>query len=210
LGHAKPYIGKTTSLTFIRPGDKGDHHPRTLGPACDMKGQIMPRDMISLTIDNLSVFTKTLRNTLKQHDILPGHATMLGLVAKAAGYDNFRHLKADGPPSSTYVPTKKKRMERAMRVFENGIMTRWPKQTSVQGLCMWVFWAALTAREDMTEKQVNALLNARHSFKDHALLRRSLVDHKMVTLALDGSNYRRIEQAPPEDAAFLIAAQRPS
>jgi len=170
----------------------------------------MPRDTISITIDDLSVFTKALRNTLKQHDGLPGHATMLGLVAKAAGYDNFQHLKAAGPATTAYVPTEKKRMERAMRVFEDGMMTRWPKQTSVQGLCLWVFWAALPAREEMTEKQVNALLNARHSFKDHALLRRSLVDHKMVTRAADGSKYRRIEQAPPEDATFLIAAQRPS
>jgi hypothetical protein len=143
------------------------------------------------------VFTKTLCNTIKQHDGLPGQATMLGLVAKAAGYDNFRHLKAIGPPSSPYVPTERKRMECAMRVFEGGIMTRWPKQTSVQGLCMWVFWAALPVRENMTEKQVNALLNARHSFMDQALLRRSLADHKMVTRAVDGSNYRRIEQAPP-------------
>jgi hypothetical protein len=175
-----------------------------------MKGQIMPKDTISITIDDLSVFTKSLRNALKLHDGLPGHAKMLGLVAKAAGYNNFQHLKAARPATTAYVPTEKKRMERAMRVFEGGIMTRWPKQTSVQGLCMWVFWATLPAHEDMTESQVNALMIARHSFKDHALLRRSLVDHKLVTRAADGSKYRRIEQAPPEDAAHLIAAQRPS
>ncbi len=170
----------------------------------------MPRDTISITIDDLSVFTKTLRNKLKQHDGLPGHATMLGLVAKSAGYDNFQHLKAEKVATTAFVPTEKKRMERALRVFENGTMTRWPKQNSVRELCLWVFWAALPAREDMTEKQVNALLTARHNFKDHALLRRALVDLKMVTRRPDGSIYRRVELAPPEDAGFLIAAQRPS
>lgn len=180
------------------------------GPACDMKGQTMPRDTISITIDDVSVFTKSLRNSLKQHEGLPGHATMLGFVAKAAGYDNFQHLKAVKPATTVYVPAEKKRMERALRVFDAGIMTRWPKQTSVQALCMWVFWADLPARQDMTETQVNDILNTRHSFKDHALLRRSLVDHRLVTRANDGSKYRRIEQAPPEDATVLIAAQRPS
>ena len=170
----------------------------------------MARDIISITIDDLSMFTKSLRNTLKQHDGLPGHATMLGLVAKAAGYENYQHLKAIKPDVKTYQPVEKKRMERALRIWDNGIMTRWPKQTSVQGLCLWVFWAALPAKQDMTETEVNEVLNARHAFKDHAILRRSMVEHRMIQRTTDGSVYRRIEQAPPDDAAFLIAAQRPS
>jgi hypothetical protein len=170
----------------------------------------MAREPLSIVIDDVSVFTKSLRNTLKQHDGLPGHATMLGMVAKAAGYENYQHLKADKPATSAYVPVEKKRMERALRIWQDGVMTRWPKQTSVQGLCLWVFWAALPAKQDLTEKQVNAILNARHDFKDHAILRRSMVEHRMLQRTTDGSVYRRIEQAPPADAAYLIAAQRPS
>ncbi len=168
----------------------------------------MPRENISLTIGDLSLFTKSLRNTLKQHDGLPSHASMLGLVAKAAGYDNYQHLKAVKPTGD--APDKNKRLERALRIWQNGVMTRWPKQTSVQELCLWVFWAALPAKQDMTEGEVNEILNAGHAFGDHALLRRSMVAHRLLQRTTDGSVYRRIERAPPADATYLIAAQRPS
>ena len=170
----------------------------------------MARETISITIDDLSIFTKTLRKTLQQQDRLPGHAAMLGLVAKAAGYDNYQHLKAAKPVARKKASPSGRQLERALRLWENGLMTRWPKQISVQRLCMWVFWADLPGKTDMTEKQVNAILNARHSFGDHAILRRSLVEHGLVQRTTDGSVYRRIEQAPPPEAVDLIAAQRPS
>lgn len=169
----------------------------------------MPRDTISLTIPDLSGFTKSLRNALIQADQLPSHATMLGLVAKAAGYDNYQHLKAAKPTLIDEQPSKQ--LTRAMRLFDDGQMTRWPKQHAVQGLCMWVFWAAIPAKQDLTEKEVNAILKARHAFGDHALLRRSLIDHRLAKRTPDGKTYRRIEQAPPPDAQALIAAvYRPS
>lgn len=170
----------------------------------------MARETISITIDDLSTFTKSLRGALKQHDALPGHATMLGLVAKAAGYDNFQHLKAVKPAEKTPEAPQSKAMERDLRIWEDGLMTRWPKQISVQNLSMWVFWEDVPSKTDLTEKQVNAILNARHTFKDPAILRRSMVEHKLMQRTRDGSVYRRIEQAPPPEAAALIAAQRPS
>lgn len=163
----------------------------------------MPKTNVTITIDDLSAFTKELRSALLQRENTPGHATMLNLVAKAAGYENFHHLKAKKP----LVANDKKRgkqLERALRVFSDGTMTRWPKQTAVQGLCLWAFWAALPARTDLSEAQVNAVLKAGHNFGDHALLRRSLVDHRLVVRTNDGKVYRRIEQAPPPDAATLI------
>lgn len=163
----------------------------------------MPREPISITIDDLSAFTKTLRNSLLRQDKLPSHASMLGLVAKSAGYDNYQHVKAEKPKPAKAPDAK--RLERALRAFDNGKMIRWPKQTAVQGLCLWVFWAALPARKDMTEKEVNAVLNAGHDFGDHALLRRSLIDHRLVQRTADGKVYRRIEQPPPAEAAALIA-----
>lgn len=164
----------------------------------------MPRDIISITIPDLSAFTKSLRNSLIQQDNLPSHASLLTLVAKAAGYDNFQHLKAAKP----VIPmgSSDKQLQKALRVFEDGVMTRWPNQTAIQGLCIWVFWAALPARTDMSEKHVNAVLKSGHSFGDHALLRRSLIDHKLVSRTKDGKTYRRIEQAPPPDAVTLIAS----
>jgi hypothetical protein len=164
----------------------------------------MPRDIHAVTIADLSAFTKTLRRALLQQPAFPGHAAMLGLVAQAAGYTNFQHLKQAAPP-----PAKmSQRLERALRVYDAGIMTRWPKQTAVQGLCLWPFWARLPARVDLSEQQVNAILQQGHSFGDHVLLRRSLIDHRLVTRTNDGRIYRRIEQAPPPDAITLMAAQR--
>jgi hypothetical protein len=169
----------------------------------------MPRQTQQITIEDLSTFTKSLRATLLQQDDFPSHAKMLSLVAKAAGYDNYQHLKADAPTPHAAKPPRG--IARALRVFESGLMTRWPKQTSVQGLCLWAFWAKLPANHDMTEAEVNAVLKAGHSFGDHALLRRSLIDHRLVTRTKDGRTYRRIEQAPSADALSVIAAvQRPT
>ncbi len=168
----------------------------------------MPREIQTITIADLSVFTKSLRAALLRTDAIPGHAAMLSLVAQAAGYANYQHLKATPPPVAA-KPSRQ--LDRARRVFDGGIMTRWPQQTAVQGLCLWVFWARLPARQDMTETEVNAVLKAGHSFGDHALLRRSLIDHRLVTRTTDGKIYRRIEQTPPPEALSLLSAlQRPS
>lgn len=170
----------------------------------------MPRDIHTVTIPDISTFTKTLRASLHGEKGVPSHAKMLSLVAKAAGYANYQHLKATTP--LIQEPRPKKRFERALRAFDaTGVMTRWPNQTHVQGLCLWVFWARLPAKTDMTENDVNAVLQAGSSFGDHALLRRSLIDHRLVTRSTDGRIYRRIEQPPPPEAAQLIAqVQRPS
>ena len=170
----------------------------------------MPRQLIPLAINDLSAFTRTLRHALQQQETVPTHATLLGLVAKAAGYENYQHLKAQNTTPPTSQATQSQGLKRALRVFENGVMTRWPKQTSVQAICMWVMWARLPAQTDLTETEVNTILMAHHSFGDHALLRRSLIDHRLVTRTNDGRIYRRIEQAPSDDGATIIAAQRPS
>jgi hypothetical protein len=168
----------------------------------------MPRDIHSITIADLSVFTRSLRADLLRTDAIPSHAAMLGLVAKAAGYANFQHLKA-APKPVAVKPSRQ--VDRALRAFDGGMMTRWPQQTAVQGLCLWVFWARLPARRDLTETDVNTVLKEGHTFGDHALLRRSLINHKLVTRTMDGKTYRRIEQAPPPEALALLAAvQRPS
>ena len=171
----------------------------------------MPRQLQQITINDLSTFTKNLRASLQQQAGFPSHAGMLSLVAKAAGYENYQHLKADAPAPTSTNPKSSRGVARALRAFDHGIMARWPKQTSVQGLCLWGFWAKLPANQDLTESDVNAVLIAGHSFGDHALLRRSLIDHRLVTRTKDGRTYRRIERAPPAEALLVIAAvQRPA
>ena len=160
----------------------------------------MTRDVTSLTISDLSTFTKALRADLLARDGIPSHATLLSAIAKAAGYGNHQHLKASKPQARDPQLTK------AFRAFDaSGIMTHWPKQTGTQGLCLFVFWAQFAANTDLSEKDVNAVLKAGHSFGDHPLLRRSLIDHKLLTRTIDGKVYRRIERAPPPAAITLIS-----
>lgn len=160
----------------------------------------MTRDLIPLSIKDVSLFTKALRADLLARDTIPGHATLLSMVSKAAGFDNHQHLKATAPAKPDPKLTK------ALRAFDqNGIMAHWPKQTTVQGLCLAVFWAQLPANTDLSEKDINTVLIGGHSFGDHPLLRRSLIDHRLVTRTIDGRIYRRVERAPTDGATTLIA-----
>lgn len=170
----------------------------------------MPRDLISLTIPDLSAFAKALRADLVALPELPGHLTLLGLLARAAGYKNYQQLKAT--PAAPAAPPDLKRLHKAQRAFDSaGRMQAWPGQTATQRLCLWVLWSRLPARRDLTEAEVNAILLDSATFGDHVLLRRSFIDHKMMTRTQDGSIYRRIEQTPPPEALGLIhaVAQRP-
>ena len=160
----------------------------------------MPRDYISLTIPDLSTFAKTLRSELQKNDDLPGHAAFLTLIAKAAGFENHQHLRSsqETPPNP--------QLAKARMVFDKqGMMFRWPKQTSVQELCLWTFWARLPDQTDMTEQQVNDILIAGHSFGDHPLMRRAMIGHKMMTRTNDGRVYNKVPQEMPEGASQLYS-----
>ncbi len=162
----------------------------------------MSQDVTTLYVADVSAFTKALRKSLSEADVLPGHAAMLAMVAKAAGYRNHQHLKADQPKITELDELA---LKRALRVFdEQGRMIRWPKWTKVQGLCLWPFWARMPAHQDMTEKEVNEILKPGLTFGDHVLLRRSLIDHKLATRTIDGRTYRRIEQRPTQEALALM------
>ncbi|QXT38757.1 DUF2087 domain-containing protein [Gymnodinialimonas ceratoperidinii] len=168
----------------------------------------MTRSPEPLYIADLSLFTKSLRTSLARDSTAEpiGHAKLMDLIAKAAGYRNQQARRAAAPPAPE-APRPSSRVGRALRCFdETGQMTRWPKQTMVQALCLWVMWHHLPPRRELSEPEVNAVLNARHSFGDHALLRRSLVDHGLLARSRDGRVNRRIEQRPPDDARAMIQA----
>jgi hypothetical protein len=169
----------------------------------------MPRETIALTIPDLSDFARALRARLEGEPALPGHQALLGHLAAAAGFRNWQHLRAAlGPapaPAPPPDPAALRRLERAAHVWDAaGRMKHWPGQTALQGLCLWVFWARMPAGVEMTEPEVNALLRAGHLFGDHVLLRRSLIDHRLVRRSPDCRSYARIEQPPPPEALALI------
>ncbi len=163
---------------------------------------------IPLVIEDVSQFARALRKHWP--DEPPGHAALLSLVAKAAGYRNHQALKAEfglPTPEVPFSDLEERRLRDALRVFDlEGHMTRWPLKTSVQGLCLAIFWASLPARRDMSEKDVNNVLKSGERFGDHVLLRRCLIEHQMVTRERDGSVYRRVERKPTPLERALIRA----
>ncbi|MEC3860449.1 DUF2087 domain-containing protein [Mesobacterium sp. TK19101] len=161
----------------------------------------MTRDVIPLSVPDISSFAKALRAQLTDP---PGHAELLSIVARAAGFRNYQHLKAQTAPRPR---ADDKLVTRATRCFDGqGRMAMWPARTQVQGLCLWVIWAGLPPRESMTERQISSRIDALTAFRDAAQIRRSLVENRLVTRTRDGAAYERIERAPTPEAAALLTA----
>ncbi|MFG1418287.1 DUF2087 domain-containing protein [Xanthobacter sp. V0B-10] len=190
----------------------------------------MSRPVFPLAADDISAFARALRGQLARCDHLPSHLELLNMLARAGGHRNFQHFRAvaEGaedatpravqPPAGPVAePVDEKRVERVARLFDaEGRLTRWPGKESWRHLCLWALWSTLPAGETFAEREINARLNARHLFEDHALLRREMADRGMVWRTADGRAYRRIEQRPPAEARALIrrvaahlAVQRP-
>ena len=84
-------------------------------------------------------------------------------------------------------------------------MTSWPSRYAHQMLCLWVFWSRVPRGAVFTERQISEHLKDWHAFGDHALIRRAMIDGRMLERNVDGSEYRRIEQAPPTELPALLA-----
>lgn len=163
----------------------------------------MSRTPLPLVIEDLSTFATALRKSWP--DDPPGQSQALTLIAKAAGYRNHQHLKADAQTDAPLDKPAVRRIEDALRVFDDaGIMQRWPKKTSVQRLCLVWFWSRLPSRRDLTEKEVNESLKAGEAFGDHVLLRRSLIDGRLVNRTKDGHIYRRCEIRPTAEERAVM------
>lgn len=164
----------------------------------------MSRDLNAVYVNDLSGFARALRGDLDRLGANPpGHQALLGMIARAAGFRNYQHLRAETPQ-----PAVSKAVLRAIRYFDGqGRLKSWPAPTQLQALCLWRFWATMAPGRDYREGELNAALKDWHLFGDHVLLRRSLIDHRLALRAMDGSWYRRIEQAPPPEALAMIRAR---
>ncbi|WP_320171114.1 DUF2087 domain-containing protein [Maridesulfovibrio sp.] len=167
----------------------------------------MPRTPLSLNVSDVSALARNLRKGLEDYGTIPGHVEMLNLLAKAGGYRNFQHLKAVREESCKKQAAQfdQKRVKKATRYFDlDGRMNRWPKKENQRMLCLWVLWARLPARTRMTELELDEQLILNHSFCDHVLLRRWMVDNGLLTRTQDGTEYRRVEATPPAEAIALF------
>lgn len=176
----------------------------------------MSKQALPLPVRDISSFARSLRRGLDALDRAPGHVEMLNLLAKAGGYRNFQHLKAQeqareaiaAPQPQTPSPDiNYKRIRRCMRMFdERARLMRWPKKHSERLLCLWAVWSRMPVRTTMTEREISDWLAERHVFGDHALLRRWLVDYELVERTADGRAYKRLERRPTDEALELIGA----
>lgn len=173
----------------------------------------MSRTAVPLHVDDLSPFAKALRQSLGQHDGTPTHVELLNLLAKAAGFANYQHLRADAEAAdrlkAAVEPAARadlSQVEKAARYFDDeGVLMSWPSRYGHQMLCLWVFWSRIPRGGVFTEIEISELLKHWNGFGDHALIRRAMIDGKMLERNRNGREYRRVERAPPPELAPLLA-----
>ncbi len=183
------------------------------------------RDRTPLVAADLSAFAKALRTQLAERldsgAGLPGHVEMLNLLARAAGHRNVQALKAAAKSTATAAapvshrwhgpkhPSLSTAADRTLRVFDApGRLLRWPSKRPEQVLVLWCLWMAFDGKRRYSEREVNEVLNAHHAFGDHCLLRRELVEMKLLARTPGGEQYRKLAARPDEETAALLRAVR--
>lgn len=176
----------------------------------------MSRTPVPFAVGDIAQLARTLRQQLDGRDSVPSHVEMLNLLAKAGGFRNFQHMKAQRADfvesqaeivaeAQTVSDADIKRIKQVIRHFDSdGRLVRWPKKFTLRMFCLWVMWSRIPARTVLTEPEINALLLDQHHFEDHALLRRELVDRTFVERSADGRQYKRLEYQPPAEVLELF------
>lgn len=163
----------------------------------------MSRTLYPFYCSDISALARALKQQWQQESAPPSHLSILNMLARAAGFQNFQHWRAEcerpTPPEASAETT------RLLRHYDaEGRLTRWPKKFSEQRLCLWALWAALPRGRQWSEPEVNALLRAEEVFGDHVLLRRELVEQGLLGRTPDCRRYWLIENEAPAEAGGLI------
>ncbi|GAB3267368.1 DUF2087 domain-containing protein [Chitinimonas naiadis] len=189
----------------------------------------MSRPVFPFHADDISILARSLCKQWQDQDTPPGHVQMLNMLARAVGYQNFQHFRdqveaAPASPTTLALPDDATLTEpdhaaqraaearlgpveskRLLRHFDaQGRLQRWPGKFSEQLPILWTLWARIPARRDFSEREINDYIREGESFGDHVLLRRELVNYKLLARTLDGRVYRRVEQPLPPALAELV------
>jgi hypothetical protein len=172
----------------------------------------MSKTLLPFAVKDVSALARALGRELEQGEQKLGHVQLLNVLARAAGYRNFQHFRAQAAagdrletPLPAPDPVDHLMVERMVRHFDaEGRLIRWPGKTSHQQLCLWALWARIPADAELSEPQINAVIQAAHLFGDHAILRRELFNTGLVDRTQDCKVYRRVERRPPPEALALI------
>jgi hypothetical protein len=182
----------------------------------------MPRELTPLVAADLSTFAKALRaQWALRHDSgsgVPSHVEMLNLLARAAGHRNVQALRAASPMPAPRPaapargprdPTLSDAADRALRLFDSsGRLVRWPTKRALQVLVLWGLWLHFDNQRRYSEREVNEVLNAHHVFGDHCLLRRELIEMKLLVRSPGGAEYRKLAARPDAEVVTLLGALR--
>jgi hypothetical protein len=166
----------------------------------------MPRELTPLVAADLSTFAKNLRTQWAERHAqgagVPSHVEMLNLLARSAGHRNLQALRATRATSLPRVAAATRgprdaalseAANRALRLFDaTGRLTRWPTKRALQVLVLWALWLRFDAKRRYSEREVNEVLNTHHAFGDHCLLRRELIEMKLLTRTPGGAEYRKV------------------
>lgn len=194
----------------------------------------MTRMLLPLSIADFSSFAKKLKSDLDQRadqgQPPPSHVELLNLLARAAGMRNFQTFRASVEGSATAVPeaalpppllapevvtttihrgTLSSTARKTLMQFDTaGRLVRLPNKLSVQQMAMWWMWTQFAVRRKYTEKEVNQVLNAHHTFGDQATLRRELVNMKLLGRKSDCSEYWKEPVRPSDEVQDFLRALR--
>jgi hypothetical protein len=182
----------------------------------------MPRELTPLVAADLSTFAKTLRTQWAERHAqgagVPSHVEMLNLLARAAGHRSLQALRAAQPVAAVRAhapargprdPTLTEAADRALRLFDSaGRLTRWPTRRALQILVLWGLWLRFDGKRRYSEREVNEILNLHHHFGDHCLLRRELIESKLLTRTPGGAEYRKVAARPDKEVVALLGALR--
>jgi hypothetical protein len=179
----------------------------------------MTRIAVPMTVPDLSLFARSLARSLAEHQAShgapPSHQSFLNQIARAAGHRNLQALRTQrplpsaAPPERAPAPALSATARKALTQFDDqGRLMRWPNKYSVQRLAMWVLWMQFEHRRVYSEREVNRVLNAWHTFGDYATLRRELINDRLLTRKADGSEYRKLPARPDAEVRALLAAWR--
>lgn len=220
-------------VTFLSDVRRTGRKPATPGARTTLRALVQAHAIRSLTMSrvpvpfvapDLSRFARALGRALQerhaQHAGPPGHVELMNLLARAAGHRNLQSLQAAAPtielprpaPSPEDAPSPPALTATARKALSQfdarGRLVRWPHKFSVQRLAMWALWTRFDARRIYTEREVNELLKAAHTYGDHVTLRRELVNHRLLARESDCSAYWKLPQRPDEDVRWYLHAWR--
>lgn len=152
---------------------------------------------------NFQTFRASALNKMLTPDLVNAHPQAPDIaptVAVATGL-------ADDPAINygTLSPTVRKAL---MQFDTAGRLVRLPNKLSVQQMAMWWMWTQFAVRRKYTEKEVNQVLNAHHTFGDQATLRRELVNMKLLGRKSDCSAYWKEPMRPNTEVQDFLRALR--